>query len=136
MKHAIRVALASIGAGVVLGTAPMSAHHAMVAEFSLARPITLRGTLTKMEWVNPHGWVYIDAKGPEGGVEHWKFETGSPFRMQKRGLRKTDFRAGADVILSGFASKDGSFTAAGMTITFVDREKSFPAREATFVLGR
>ena len=136
MKHVMRVALASIGAAVVLGTAPMSAHHAMVAEFSLARPISVRGTLTKMEWVNPHGWVYVDAKGPEGVIEHWKFETGSPLRMQKRGLKKADFRVGTDVILSGFAAKDGSFTAAGMTITFVDLEKSFPAREATFVLGR
>ena len=128
--------LALVGAALLLATGPVSAHHAMVAEFSLNKPITMRGTLTKMEWVNPHGWIYIDAKGPDGRVESWKFETGSPFRMEKRGLKKTDFRVGSEVILSGFAAKDGTPTAAGMTITFLDREASFPAREATFVLGR
>ena len=128
--------LAFVGATLLFATWPVSAHHAMVAEFNLTKPITLKGTLTKVEWVNPHGWIYIDSKGPEGRVEAWKFETGSPFRMEKRGLKKTDFKIGDEVIVSGFASKDGTPTAAGMTITFADREKSFPAREATFVLGR
>jgi hypothetical protein len=92
--------------------------------------------LTKMEWVNPHGWIYVDSKGPGGRVEGCKIETGSPFRMEKRGLKKTDFKIGDEVIVSGFASKDGTPTAAGMTVTFPNREKSFPDREANFVLGR
>jgi hypothetical protein len=70
---------------------------------------------------------------PEG--ESWAFETGSPFRMEKRGLKKTDFKVGSEVILSGFAAKDSSRNAAGMTITFPDREASFPDREATFLLA-
>ena len=135
MKRAT-LAIAFVGATLLFATWPVSAHHAMVAEFNLTKPITLKGTLTKVEWVNPHGWIYIDSKGPEGRVENWKFETGSPFRMEKRGLKKTDFKIGDEVMISGFASKDGTPTAAGMTITFPDREKSFPAREATFVLGR
>ena len=130
------LAIALAGATLLLTTGPVSAHHAMVAEFNLAKPITLKGTLTKMEWVIPHGWIYIDSQGPGGRVESWKFETGSPFRMEKRGLKKTDFIIGDEVIVSGFAAKDGTPTAAGMTITFPNREKSFPAREATFVLGR
>ena len=73
---------------------------------------------------------------PEGLVETWKIETGSPFRMEKRGLKKTDFRIGGEVIVNGFAAKDSSLTAAGFSITFPDREASFPAREASFVLGR
>ena len=135
MKRRTTLILALFGATLLFAAGPASAHHAMVAEFNLARPITLKGTLTKMEWVNPHGWLYVDVKGPEG-PESWKIETGSPFRMEKRGLKKTDFRVGSEVIVSGFASKDGSLSAAGMTITFADREASFPAREATFVLGR
>jgi hypothetical protein len=130
------LAISFVGATLLFAAWPVSAHHAMVAEFNLAKPITLRGTLTKVEWVNPHGWIYIDSKGPGGRVESWKFETGSPFRMEKRGLKKIDFKIGDEVIVSGFASKDGTPTAAGMTITFADREKSFPTREATFVLGR
>ena len=136
MTKRTTLAIALVGATLLFTTGPVSAHHAMVAEFNLAKPITLKGTLTKMEWVNPHGWIYIDSKGPGGRVESWKFETGSPFRMEKRGLKKTDFKIGDEVIVSGFASKDGTPTGAGMTITFPDREKSFPAGEATFVLGR
>ena len=123
-------------AGLLVPAGSLWAHHAMVAEFNLTKPITAKGTLTKMEWVNPHGWVHIDVKGADGRVESWAFETGSPFRMEKRGLKKTDFRVGSEVIVSGFAAKDGSRHAAGMTITFLDREASFPDREATFVLGR
>ena len=130
------LALALVGATLLSAAGPVSAHHAMVAEFNLAKPITLKGTLSKVEWVNPHGWIYLETKGPEGRTESWKIETGSPFRMEKRGLKKTDFTIGSEVIITGFASKDGTPTGAGMSITFTDREKSFPAREATFVLGR
>jgi hypothetical protein len=135
MKTRKTLAAALVGAALLFATAPLLAHHAMVAEFNLAKPITLRGTLTRMEWVNPHGWIYIDVKGQEG-KESWKIETGSPFRMEKRGLKKTDFKVGDEVIVSGFAAKDGTAAAAGMTITLIALEKSFPDREATFVLGR
>jgi hypothetical protein len=135
MNTRTTLATALVGTALLLATAPLVAHHAMVAEFNLAKLITLRGTLTRMEWVNPHGWIYIDVKGQEG-IESWKVETGSPFRMEKRGLKKTDFKVGDEVIVSAFASKDRTPAAAGMTITFVGWEKSFPTREATFVLGR
>lgn len=128
--------LACVGAVLLLATGSLSAHHAMIAEFNVAKPVTVRGTLTKMEWMNPHGWIHVDVKSPGGRVESWKFETGSPFRMEKRGLKKQDFRIGTEVIVSGFAAKDGSQTAAGLTITFLDQEASFPEHEATFILGR
>jgi hypothetical protein len=136
MKMKTTLTMSLVCAALLFATQSVWAHHAMVAEFSLNKPITLKGTLTKMEWMNPHGWIHVDVKGPDGRVENWAFETGSPFRMEKRGLKKTDFHVGSEVILSGFAAKDGSRNAAGMTITFPDREASFPDREATFVLGR
>ena len=136
MKRRTMLGFVLVGTALLAGTGPVSAHHAMVAEFSLNKPITLRGTLTKMEWVNPHGWIYLDVKSPDGQKESWKIETGSPFRMEKRGLKKTDFRAGSELIVSGFAAKDGSRSAAGLTVTFPEREAAFPAREASFVLGR
>ena len=136
MKNRITVVVALIGVALLSAAAPISAHHAMVAEFNLAQPITVKGTLTRMEWVNPHGWIYVKTTNPEGLVQTWKIETGSPFRMEKRGLKKTDFRIGGEVIVNAFAAKDGSPTAAGFSITFPDREASFPAREASFVLGR
>jgi len=136
MKNRMPVIAAFVGAALLAAVAPVSAHHAMVAEFNLAKPITVKGTLARMEWVNPHGWIYVTTTNPEGLVETWKIETGSPFRMEKRGLKKTDFRIGGEVIVNGFAAKDGSPTVAGFSITFPDREASFPAREASFVLGR
>ena len=125
-----------VGATLLFAIASVSAHHSMVGQFNLSKPVTVRGTLTKMEWVNPHGFIYVDVKGPDGQVENWKFETGPPLRMQRQGLKKTDFRVGSEVIVTGFAARDASRSAAGLTITFPEREAAVPAREATFVLGR
>src|SRR5439155_8611072 len=136
MKMKTTLAMLFVCAAMLYPPALLWAHHAMVAEFNLSKPITVKGTLTQMEWMNPHGWIHVDVKGPDGRVESWAFETGSPFRMEKRGLKKTDFKVGSEVILSGFAAKDGKRSAAGMTITFPDREASFPDRDATFLLGR
>lgn len=119
----------------LLATGPVWAHHAMVAEFSLDKPVTLRGTLTKLLWINPHGWIYLDVKGADGQVENWAIETGGPGRMQKSGLRTTDFRIGRELIVGGFAAKDGSRHAAGMIVTFPDRE-ALADRPASFALGR
>ena len=137
MKNRMMVVVACIGVALSSAAAgPVFAHHAMVAEFNLAKPITVKGTLTRMEWVNPHGWIYVNTTNAEGLPETWKIETGSPFRMEKAGLKKSDFRVGDEVLVNGFAAKDGSLTAAGLSITFPAREASFPAREASFVLGR
>ena len=117
-------------------TAGLRAHHSVIAEFDPTKSVTLRGTLVMMEWVNPHGWIHLDVKGPDGKTERWKIETGSPARMTKRGLKKTDFRVGEDVIVGGFAARDGSRQAAGWIITFTAREREYPSREASFPLGR
>ena len=111
------------------------AHHAMLADFALDKPITLKGTVTKMEWKNPHGWIYLDVKRDDGKVEGWAIETGNPFRMGKGGLKKTDFQPGTQVIVGAFAAKDGGHTAAGWIVAFPDREK-FPDQQASFTLGR
>lgn len=136
MKRTMKVALACVGAVLLFAPGPISAHHSFVAEFNITKPITVRGTLTRMEWVNPHGWIYIDVKGPDGKLASWKMETGSPLRMEKRGLKKDDFKVGSEVIIAGYGSRDGSLSGAGMTITFVSREASFPVAESTFILGR
>src|SRR5439155_26035932 len=98
--------------------------------------MTVKVTLTKMEWKNPHGWIHVDVKCPDGRVESWAFEAGSPAGMVKQGLKRADLQIGSEVILSGFAARDGSRSAAGLTITFPDQEGSFTSHETTFALGR
>ena len=134
MRIRTTLALVVVGVAWLLASGPAWAHHAMIAQFALDRPITLRGTVTKMEWVNPHGWLYLEVKGADGLVENWAIETGSPLRMERRGLRKADFLHGSEIIVGGFAAKDGSRTAAGWIVTFPGREAS--GQEASFSLGR
>jgi hypothetical protein len=124
-----------VGAAILFVSAPAWSHHAMLAQFAVNKPITLRGTLTKLEWHNPHGWLYVDVKDADGKVESWGIETGNPLRMEKGGLRKTDFRPGMEVIVGAFAAKDGTRTAAGWIIAFPERE-AFPDQQASFPLGR
>lgn len=132
------VAMGAVGAVplLVLLAAPLLAHHVLVAQFSMNKPVSLRGTLTKMEWINPHGWIYLSVKGADGQVEEWAIETGSPFSMAKRGLKRTDFTPGIELIVSGYTARDGTRTAAGMVVTFLDREMKAPGRESSFTLGR
>jgi hypothetical protein len=115
---------------------PAFAHHQTVAQFSRNKPVTLRGTVTKLEWINPHGWIHLDVKGPDGKVEAWAVETGSPYVMTKRGLQRTDFQYGTEVIIGAFAAIDGSRRAAGWVVTFPARETAAAEKDATFSLGR
>ena len=115
---------------------PVWAHHSLVSQFSLEKPITLRGTVTKLVWHNPHGRIYVDVKNTEGLVENWMIETGATGRMIRRGLTKADFAFGVEVIVAGYAARDGKRSVAGVSVTFPDREGSSPPREASFSLGR
>ena len=128
------VAAAIVGVAVILVAAPAQAHHSMIAEFSQQKPVTLKGTITKLMWTNPHGWVHLDVKGPDGRIEKWEVETGSPLRMTKRGLKKTYFTIGCQVIIGGYAARDGERRAAGTIVFFPDREAA--GKEASFALGR
>ena len=125
--------IAHIGAALLLA-APAAAHHSMLVQFDLAKPITLRGVVTSVMWMNPHSFVFMDVKGADGRTENWRVETGSQARMVKRGLKKTDFPAGVSVIVGGYNTRDAQLKAAGVVVTFPDRETS--GREATFSLGR
>ncbi len=98
---------AAITLALILGAVPAFSHHAFAAEYDIDKPITLTGTLTKTEWVNPHGWIYVDVKDAAGKVTHWAVEFGGPNALLRRGLRIADFPVGAQLTVKGYLAKSG-----------------------------
>jgi hypothetical protein len=109
-------------AAVVLqtGAASVSAHHSFAAEFDATKPITLEGVITKIELINPHGWIYMDVKGSDGRVQNWAVETGSAAALARGGIRRANLTAGTRIEVKGYRAKDGSPTINGNVITLPD----------------
>jgi hypothetical protein len=126
-----RLSIAILGVGLMLAAVPAFAHHSFAAEFDEKQPITLTGTLTKMEWVNPHGWIYVDAKGADGQVKNWAIEAVAPNTLLRRGLRKEDFPIGTEVVVKGYRAKNGQPVANGRTVTFVNGRNFFLGSEGS-----
>jgi hypothetical protein len=128
MRKTIAVVL---GAGVLLLAAiPVWAHHAFAAEFDASRPIKFKGTVTKMEWINPHAWIHIDVKGEDGQVTAWMIEAAAPNALLRRGWTKTSLPPGTDILVEGYQAKDGANRANGSIITFTDGKKLFVGSSA------
>ena len=120
-----KVIVALSVATMLVSARPGLAHHSFAAEFDKEKPVTLQGVLTKMEWTNPHGWIYVDVKKSDGTVEHWSIEAGGPNQLIRRGLRKEDFPVGSELMITGYRARTGADTAAGETIKFVKDGRNF-----------
>ena len=109
----------------ILGGAPVWAHHAFAAEFDAKKPVKLRGTVTKMEWINPHAWIHVDVKKTDGTVDEWMVEAGTPNTLLRRGFTRDSLKPGTEIIVDGYQSKDGSLRANGRDVTLPDGKTLF-----------
>jgi Family of unknown function (DUF6152) len=108
-------------------TVPLSAHHSFAAEYDQNAPITFKGVVTKLDWMNPHVYFYVDATAKDGTVAHWACEAGNPNALARRGWKKNSLKAGDEITVRGFRAKDGTFTMNARSIVLADGSKVFAA---------
>jgi hypothetical protein len=127
----ITMAIPAAGLGLLLAVGPVLAHHAFSAEFDAKKEVKLTGTVTKMEWVNPHAWIHIDVKKPDGKIEQWMIEGGTPNALMRRGLTRDSLPPGTVIVVDGYQAKDGSLRANGRDLTFPDGRMLFLGSSGT-----
>jgi hypothetical protein len=123
--------LALVCAMVLVTCASAGAHHAFAAEFDSTKPVKFTGTVTKMLWVNPHAWIYMDVKKPDGTVEEWMIEAGTPNTLLRRGFTKESLQPGTEIVVDGYQAKDGAFRANGRNVTLPDGKVLFIGSSGT-----
>ncbi len=117
----MRVKLASlVVVGMLLYAVPAFTHHSFAAEFDAGKPITLKGSITRVEMTNPHGWVYINVRGEDGSVQNWAIETGAPRALIRAGGNRESLALGTEIIVEGWLARNGTPTVNGRNIMFAD----------------
>lgn len=114
-------------ASFLVAALPLAAHHSFSAEYDTNLPVKVTGVVTKVEWLNPHIWFYVDAKGDDGKVVNWAFSGGAPGQLMRRGISKSVIQPGMTVVVEGYRAKDGSNNANGAKVTFPDGRQVFTA---------
>ncbi len=130
MRASLAIGLVA-AVGMLAAAAPAVAHHAFSAEFDANMPVTLQGTVTRMEWVNPHAWIHIDVEKDDGTTEAWMVEGGAPNALLRRGFNKNSLPPGTIIQVEGYQAKDGAMRANGRDITFEDGTKLFVGSSGT-----
>jgi hypothetical protein len=125
------IAAAGLGLLAALTATPVVAHHAFNSEFDAKRPVKFKGTVTKMVWVNPHAWIYVEVKKADGSVEEWMVEAGTPNTLLRRGLTRQALPIGTEITVDGYQSKDGSLRANGRDLTLPNGQTLFIGSSGT-----
>ena len=131
MRNRLALTLAGIALAILVASGSALAHHAFSAEFDATKPVALRGTITKMEWINPHAWLHIDVTTDDGTVESWMIEAGPPGALVRRGWRRDSVTPGIEVLVEGYQAIDGAFRANGRDVTFPDGTRLFAGSSGT-----
>src|SRR5215471_10519345 len=143
MWHAAGTRLRALVTSIALPILVAQAHHAYTAEFDTSKPVKLTGVLTRVEWTNPHIWVYLDVKDENGKVTNWGFSASPPGMLTRRGITKQSLKPGEMLTISGHRAKDGSNNASGNVVTFADgrdaligQDQALNPAEATSSTGK
>ncbi len=120
-----KLSLVAVGLGLLLPAVPAMAHHSFAAEYDAQKPITLSGTVTKIDWMNPHIWIYLDVKDESGAVVHWQCEGGPPNTLTRNGWTKSALKTGDAITVTGFLAKDGTHTCDSRSVKLPDGRSVF-----------
>lgn len=124
MQLKAAVLTVALGAAIV-AVAPASGHHAFAAEFDANQPVHFTGVVKRMQWTNPHAWIFVDVAKEDGTVEEWAIEAGTPVVLFRRGFTKDSLTPGTEIVVDGYRAKDGSRRANGRDLTFADGRTLF-----------
>jgi hypothetical protein len=131
MRTKLALTICIFGLGTWSWAPAALAHHAFAAEFDANKPVNFKGTITKVEWVNPHSWLHIEVKQPDGTVVNWAIEAGTPNVLFRRGFTKETLKPGTEVVVDGYQAKDGSHRANGRDLTLPDGRQLFLGSSGT-----
>jgi hypothetical protein len=123
--------IALAGIALALSSAVVSAHHSFAAEFDAKQPVALRGTVVRMEWINPHSWIHMDVKNEDGTVSRWMIEGGTPNTLFRRGFTRDSLKAGTEIMVEGFRAKNGALRANGADLILPDGRRLFMGSSGT-----
>jgi Family of unknown function (DUF6152) len=129
MRTKLATAACIMGLALSGWASPAPAHHAFAAEFDANTPVNFKGTITKMEWINPHSWLHVAVQQPDGTVVNWAIEAGTPNVLFRRGFTKDTLKPGT--VIDGYRAKDGSYRANGRDLTLPDGRQLFLGSSGT-----